>query len=39
MKIVLGENKTQEVNGNFIIANENNAFTIKGKYSQLFVKK
>ena len=39
MKIVLGDKKTQEVNGNFIIANGNNGFAIKGKYSQLLVKK
>ena len=39
MKIVLGNNKTQEVNGNFIIANGNKGFTIKGKHSQLLIKK
>ena len=39
MKIVLGNNKTQEVNGNFIIANGNKGFAIKGKHSQLLVKK
>ena len=39
LKIIFGDKKKQEVNGNFIITNENNGFTIKGKYSQLLVKK
>ena len=39
LKIVMGENKTQELNGNFSIANNNKSFAVRGKYSQLRIKK
>lgn len=39
LKIVYGKEKSKEINGNFMINSEGNQFLIRGKYSQISIKK